>query len=73
MKDLKFLLFLIAGYLIVFVESIDIQNVIYDLYYSIMGLINPSHVMPEIVKQVLFLGVSIITFLLLLKTFTLGK
>jgi hypothetical protein len=67
MSELKFLLLLIAGYLIVFVESIDIENILYSFYYAIWDFISPSHIMPEIVEKIFNFFSIAVTLIILLK------
>lgn len=70
MKELKFLLCLMAGYLIVFVESVEMQGVIHQFYYSIMDIFYSNHVMPSIVRDILFVSVCLLSFIVLVKIIT---
>ena len=72
MKDLKLLLLFIAGYLLVFVELPDIQQILFSVYYFVTDLINPAHVMPDVYGKILS-GIAILIVFMLFMESTIGR
>ena len=72
MKELKFLLLLLFGYLIVFIEVADFQNILFSIYYLVTDLISPSHIMPDIYAQILTALAISIGFMLIMES-TIGR
>ena len=72
MKELKFLLLLLFGYLIVFIEFADFQNILFSIYYFVTDLISPHHIMPDIYARFLTGLAILISFMLIMES-TIGR
>ena len=64
---MKYLLLSIAVYLIIFVESLDISNIIYDFYYAFAEVFAPGTQPSVEVENIIHLLVTWLTFIFLVR------